>query len=164
MDIRKAVKEDTERIMEIYASARKFMADNGNPRQWGDTCWPPQSLIEKDIAEGKCRLCIKDGKTVGVFYYDFGKDIDKTYLPTDKVSWSLDKPYGVVHRIASDGTKGVGTFCITEMLKKCGYLRMDTYSENRVMLNLLKKLGFHHCGTIYVEEDDLPRCAFDKIQ
>ena len=31
------------------------------------------------------------------------------------------------------------------------------------MQNLLKKLGFVHCGTIYVEEDDYPRLAFEKI-
>jgi len=30
------------------------------------------------------------------------------------------------------------------------------------MQNLLKKLGFTHCGTIYVEEDDYPRLAFEK--
>jgi hypothetical protein len=30
------------------------------------------------------------------------------------------------------------------------------------MQNLVKKLGFKHCGTIYVEEDDYPRLAFEK--
>jgi len=30
------------------------------------------------------------------------------------------------------------------------------------MQHLLKKLGFVHCGTIYVEEDDYPRLAFEK--
>ncbi len=29
--------------------------------------------------------------------------------------------------------------------------------DNVVMQNLLKKLGFTRCGTIYVEEDDYPR-------
>ncbi|MBP3805349.1 MAG: hypothetical protein J6I76_15930 [Oribacterium sp.] len=32
------------------------------------------------------------------------------------------------------------------------------------MQNLLKKLGFTRCGTIYVEEDDYPRIAFEKIR
>ena len=31
------------------------------------------------------------------------------------------------------------------------------------MQNLLTKLGFTHCGTIHVEEDDYPRLAFEKI-
>jgi hypothetical protein len=30
------------------------------------------------------------------------------------------------------------------------------------MQNLLRKLGFIHCGTIYVEEDNDPRLAFEK--
>ena len=39
----------------------------------------------------------------------------------------------------------------------------DTYGDNIVMQNLLKKLGFNHCGTIYVEEDNYPRLAFEKF-
>ncbi len=31
------------------------------------------------------------------------------------------------------------------------------------MQGLLEKLGFTHCGTIYVEEDDYPRLAYEKV-
>ena len=41
-------------------------------------------------------------------------------------------------------------------------MRMDTHGDNIVMQALLRKLGFVHCGTIYVEEDDYPRLAFEK--
>ncbi len=37
-----------------------------------------------------------------------------------------------------------------------------TNGDNKVMQRLLEKLGFTHCGTIYVEEDDYPRLAFEK--
>ena len=87
MKIRKAGKEDFNRIMEIYAYARRFMAEHGNPNQRGPTNWPPEELINK-----------------------------------------------------------------------------DTHGDNVVMQNLLKKLGFTRCGTIYVEEDDYPRIAFEKIR
>ncbi len=30
------------------------------------------------------------------------------------------------------------------------------------MQNLLEKCGFIHTGTIYVEEDDFPRLAYEK--
>ena len=30
------------------------------------------------------------------------------------------------------------------------------------MQNMLKKLGFVHCGTIYVQEDNDPRLAYEK--
>ena len=37
MLIRHATEEDFLRMMEIYAYARQFMADHGNPNQWGPT-------------------------------------------------------------------------------------------------------------------------------
>ena len=30
------------------------------------------------------------------------------------------------------------------------------------MQNLVRKLGFVYCGTIYVKEDNYPRLAFEK--
>ena len=30
------------------------------------------------------------------------------------------------------------------------------------MQNIAKKINFIHCGTIYVEEDDYPRLAYEK--
>ena len=57
--------------MEIYARAREFMAANGNPRQWGQSHWPPEALIARDIERGKCYVCEADGLLQGVFYYDF---------------------------------------------------------------------------------------------
>ena len=51
MKIRKATEEDFNRIMEIYAYARAFMAKTGNPNQWGPTKWPPEALIHDDIRE-----------------------------------------------------------------------------------------------------------------
>ena len=100
---------------------------------------------------------------VGTFYFISGKDIEPTYAEITDGAWLDDSPYGVIHRIASDGsTKGIGAFCIRWAFDQCGHLRMDTHGDNRVMQRLLKKLGFVHCGTIYVEEDDYPRLAFEK--
>ena len=52
--------------------------------------------------------------------------------------------------------------CINWAFEQCGHLRIDTHGDNTVMRNLLEKLGFLPCGTIYVEEDDFPRLAFEK--
>ena len=46
----------------------------------------------------------------------------------------------------------------------CGHLRIDTHGDNITMQHLVKKLGFVQCGTIYVEEDNYPRLAFEKIR
>lgn len=164
MEIRKSTTEDINRIMEIYSHARDFMAKHGNPNQWGPTGWPPEELIREDISRGCSYVCVSGGRVVGTFFYTFGKDIEPTYAEITDGQWLDNSPYGVVHRIASDGsTKGVGTFCINWAYDKCRHLRIDTHGDNTIMQNLLRKLGFTHCGTIYVIEDNYPRLAFEKL-
>lgn len=149
--------------MEIYSSAREFMASQGNPKQWGATNWPPEALIRKDIKAGDSYVCIDGGQIVGTFYFVFGEDIDPTYRVIEG-KWLSDTAYGVVHRIATDrARKGVGSFCIDWAYKKCGHLRIDTHEDNMVMKSLLKKMGFSECGIIYVKEDNDPRIAYEKV-
>lgn len=164
MRIRKSEEQDLKRIMEIYAFARRFMAEHGNPNQWGPNNWPPEELIREDIKNGNSYVCVNDnGDVIGTFYFVQGKDIEPTYDRIDDGVWLDDSPYGVVHRIAGDGSeKGIGVFCINWAFEQCGHLRIDTHSDNVVMQNLLRKLGFVHCGTIYVREDNDPRMAFEK--
>ncbi len=165
MQIRNAAIEELNRIMEIYAIARGFMAETGNPRQWGTTNWPPRTLIEQDIRNKQCYVCCEGDEILGVFYYNFGLNVDPAYLYIVDGAWKADGPYGVVHRIASSGTvKGVGKFCINWAIEQSfGHLRMDTHGDNKVMQNTLAKLGFEHCGTIYVVEDNDPRLAYEKV-
>ena len=164
MQIRHSTIQDLDRIMEIYSLARTFMARHGNPNQWGPTNWPPEALIRKDIAEGNSYVCINDaGQVIGTFFFVCGEDIEPTYREITDGRWLDDSPYGVVHRIASDGSeKGTGMFCLNWAWDQCGHLRIDTHGDNRVMQNLVRKAGFIHCGTIYVEEDDFPRLAFER--
>ena len=164
MRIRKSTEQDLNRMMEIYAFARQFMAAHGNPDQWGPTNWPPEALIRNDIAEGSSYVCVNDAENViGTFFYVHGADIEPTYRKITEGEWLDDSPYGVVHRIASDGSeKGVGAFCINWAYEQCGHLRIDTHGDNIVMQNLVRKLGFVHCGTIFVEEDNAPRLAYEK--
>jgi len=164
MEIRKSVETDFETIMKTYDFARRFMAEHGNPNQWGPTNWPPESLIRRDIDDGKSYVCIEGEKIAGTFFYNFGKDIEPTYKVIAEGNWLSNEPYGVVHRIASNGTsKGVGEFCINWAYAQSGHLRIDTHSDNAVMQKLLAKLNFVRCGIIYVEEDNFPRFAFEKI-
>ncbi|MBQ0010850.1 MAG: GNAT family N-acetyltransferase [Ruminococcus sp.] len=160
MEIRKTRPEDLPRLLAIYERARAFMAQTGNPDQWGSRHWPPEELLREDIAASRSFVCEKDGAVVGTFCYLFGDRIDETYHVIDG-AWSADEAYGVVHRIASDGTKGVGTFCLGWALEQNGYLRIDTHEDNQVMRNLLAKLGFRYCGVIRLPDGD-PRLAYDK--
>ena len=165
MNIRQAKETDIERIMKIYAYARSFMAAHGNPNQWGPTLWPPKTLILNDISAGCSYVCEDAGSVNGVFFFRMGKDIEPTYDVIEEGSWRDDTPYGVVHRIASDGSqKGIGAFCLNWAYEQCRHLRIDTHRDNTVMRSLLAKLGFVHCGTIYVREDRFPRLAFEKTE
>ena len=165
MKIRKTTESDFDRVMEIYARARDFMARTGNPNQWGPTNWPPEALIHNDIKEGNGYVCLNDKEEViGAFYFIQGRDIEPTYRKISDGEWLSDSPYGVVHRIASDGSeKGTGQFCLEWAYEQWGHLRIDTHTDNRVMQNLLNKLGFVRCGIIYVVEDNYPRYAYEKV-
>lgn len=164
MNIRHATEKDITRIMEIYEYARSFMADHGNPNQWGPTKWPPEDLIHEDIRTGHSYVCEEDGQVVGTFYYNYGKDIEPTYAVIEDGEWLKNGDYGVVHRIAGDGSvKGIGTFCLNWAYEQCGHLRIDTHTDNKVMQSLLSKLGFKKCGIVYVVEDNYPRLAYEKV-
>lgn len=165
MVIRHATEADLDRIMEIYAYARNFMAEHQNPNQWGPTNWPPRQLILQDISRMASYVCIHEGRIVGTFFHEAGEEIEPAYEKIENGEWLGNSgTYGVVHRIAGDGSvRGIGKFCLEWALEKCGgHLRIDTHPDNIVMQNLLKKLGFTCCGIIRVEEDDNPRLAYEK--
>lgn len=166
--VRPAETADLPRMLAIYERARRFMAEHGNPTQWGPRRWPPEELLREDIATGHSYVCVQSvggaETVVGTFAYFYGDHVDPTYAVIEDGTWSADEPYGVVHRVASDGTRGVGTFCLRWAMAHSGYVRIDTHGDNRVMQSLLQKLGFRRCGIIHVYEDRSPRIAFDKIE
>ena len=57
--IRLAVPEDFTSIMSIYAYARSFMQETGNPNQWGNH-FPPEELIHNRIRDKQ--LFVLEGK------------------------------------------------------------------------------------------------------
>lgn len=164
MEIRRSTPEDLTRMLEIYAHARRFMAENGNPRQWGATNWPPEALLRSDIAGGDSYVCICEGRIVGTFFFCQGREIEPNYRVIEDGAWLDDSPYGVVHRLAGDGSvKGIGRFCLDWAFRRCGHLRIDTHGDNRIMQNLLEHSGFTRCGVIHVSEDRDPRLAYEKL-
>ena len=164
LEIRHTTVADLPRLLEIYAYARRFMAANGNPNQWGPTNCPPEALLRQDSAEGNSYVCTHEGRVVGTFFFAQGADIEPTYRIITGGEWLDGSPYGVVHRLAGDGTvSGVGRFCIDWAFCQCGHLRMDTHGDNIIMQHLLEKCGFVRRGIIYVEEDPFPRLAYEKL-
>ena len=146
-EIIKAEHDNLPRILEIYERARQFMRENGNPNQWKNVHPPKESLIE-NIEEQKLFVLKEDGIIHGVFFFDKGPDSTYDYI---EGKWLNDNDYSVIHRIASSGeTRGVLKRCVDYCLQFTDNIKMDTHADNKIMQKGLEKLGFIHCGTIYV--------------
>ena len=155
--IRKSEIKDLPYIMPIYDSARKFMADTGNPNQWING-YPAEENILQDI-NNNCHYVIEhdnDG-IVGAFMFRIGDD--PTYDFIDG-AWLNGNEYGVIHRLASNGKyRGIAKLCFDYCFKLIGTIRVDTYHENKVMQKGILDYGFKPCGTIYCH-NGTPRLAF----
>lgn len=157
MQIRKALQSDMDEILRVYDTARQFMAATGNPTQWADG-YPARVLLEDDIKKGQLYVCETDGRINAAFVTYGG--IDPTYITIEDGKWLNEQPYGVIHRIASDGTQhGVLPFCINFCKQFYSNIKIDTHEDNKVMQHLLEKNGFQRCGIIYLENGD-PRIAY----
>ena len=161
MEIRKTRIEELDKVMEVYARARMFMAEHNNPNQWKNNK-PTRAQIEKDIRAGKHYICEEKGQIAAVFY--FAHETDPTYVKIQDGAWLNDKDYAVVHRIAASGLiKGAGSFCMNWASSQCDNIKIDTHADNYVMQNMLKKCGFVPCGTIYLEDGEA-RIGFQKTE
>lgn len=158
-EIRRAVPADLEDILAVYATARAFMVSTGNPTQWGDG-YPARELLTRDIRVGKLYAVTEAGRIRGVFY--FAQEDDPTYAYIEDGNWQSGEAYGVIHRIASDGSGGIFSACLDFCLSRISHLRIDTHRDNRVMQHVVEKHGFRRCGTIYVA-DGSPRIAYERI-
>lgn len=165
MKIRKSTPDDLERILCIYAYARRQMKLAGNPDQWKDH-YPSLEIVKKDIYNG-CSYVMEDPVSrgqvpdiVAVFAFLFGDD--PTYQRIEHGSWLNNEPYGTIHRIASSGRrKGVLRCCLSFCEAKAANIRIDTHDCNHIMQHLLESSGYQKCGQIYVA-DGSPRIAYQK--
>ena len=157
--LRKALPEDLSRIQDIYAHARRFMEQTGNPHQWGKN-FPLTTQLMEDIENGDLYVLIQDEIIHGVFYFYIGPD--PTYCIIEDGHWRSDSPYGTIHRIAGDGSGGILAAAVAFGKSKINHLRIDTHEDNKIMQRAVVKIGFQRSGIIYVE-DGSPRIAYDLL-
>ena len=157
--IRLAKEKDLDNIQEIYVYARKFMAEHGNPTQWGQTR-PTEETLRKDIEKEQLYVIEERDRLQGVFALIIGED--PTYQNIEQGSWKDTTLYGTIHRIASASeAHGIMEQVLAFAWEKIQHLRIDTHENNKVMQHLILKNGFEKCGIIYVD-DGSPRVAFEK--
>lgn len=155
--VRNAEHEDLVRIEEIYAYAREFMRQTGNPNQWGNTN-PPHEWLVDDIRQ-KLLHVIEDEQGIhGVFYFYIGED--PTYTSIEDGSWHFGGPYGTIHRIASDGSGGILRTAVDFCSGLIDHIRIDTHHDNLVMQKAVARLGFERSGIIHLANGS-PRIAYE---
>lgn len=154
--IRKAEAGDLNRIMEIYAFARRFMAESGNPNQWVNG-YPERELIEQDIEKGDLYVMEADGRIFCAFSFPVGPD--PTYAVIEDGAWPEGDPeYGTIHRIAGDGSvHGLLPRCVDFCFQLVDVIRIDTHEDNKIMQRQIEKCGFLYCGNIRSRNNTLRR-------
>lgn len=152
MEIRRAEGSDLCEIMRIYRAAKAFMDASGNPTQWTNG-YPSEQIVQSDIAREKLYVIREDGEVHAVFY--FAIEEEPVYRRIDHGAWRSNAPYGVIHRVASDGTlRGVMKCCVAFCREQIANLRIDTHQNNLPMQRALEREGFLRCGIVYLESGD----------
>ena len=159
--IRLATERDLPRIFEVYAAARQLMAQTGNPTQWGSH-YPPHDMLRADVPAGRLWVVERDGVIHAAFALVFGEDPSYGYI--EDGAWRRNDPYAAIHRVGSDGTGGIFGEVIAFCREKCGYLRIDTHHDNRVMQHVVQKYGFCRSGIVYMCDDGTPRIAYEWME
>lgn len=151
-EIRKAVECDLARVLNVYESARAFMQQHGNAKQWSGG-YPQRPLLESDISKERLYVCLLDNIICGAFVFFVGDD--PIYARIYDGSWLCDGSYGVIHRIAMEKSSlGAGGSCVDYCKSLCTSLRVDTHADNLPMQSFLQKNGFKYCGIIHLENGD----------
>jgi len=79
----------------------------------------------------------------------FIKGYEKSY----ELNFPSDKEYGIIHRVASDGSeRKIVSRIINFVKKEISLLRIDTHEDNKTMQKAVEKLGFKRLGIIQLDD------------
>ncbi len=157
--VRRALPTDLSALLQVFAAARRYMVETGNPHQWKSD-YPSETLLLSQIHAGYCRVVVsEDAGVVGTFCLIPGED--PTYAHIEG-KWLNSFPYATIHRLASNGmVSGVADACLNYCALLYPNLRIDTHADNHVMQKWLARTGFIYCGVIHVA-DGSPRRAYQR--
>ena len=157
--VRQAEQEDLPRILSLYDSARSFMRARGNGGQWGSTNPPPEKILG-DLERNELYVLFDDRGIHGVFMFSLRGE--PTYGEIAG-AWHSDRPYGVIHRVAGDGSGGIFRAAAADGAGFTDHLRVDTHEKNLPMQKAILREGFSLCGVIRLENGS-ERLAYDRVK
>lgn len=163
MIFRHATAEDIDRIVEIVSHASQRLGKAGID-QW-QRGYPNRQSIEQDVADGVGMiLCL------GAEILAYGAVIftgEKAYDDLTGGEWLTKGEYAVVHRLCvSEIFVGMGfakqfmRAAETMAAERVAAMRIDTHPENKIMQNMIEKLGYTYCGDVIIESR---RLAYEKL-
>lgn len=147
LHIRPTRLSDLPQLHDIYAQARAFMAQTGNPHQWTNN-YPSTDILIADINANSSFVMLQNDKIVATFVLHAGND--PTYNTIYEGQWLNNAPYATIHRIASNGkVKGIFQLALQFAQQQYDNLRIDTHRDNHIMQHAIQKAGFCYCGIIH---------------
>ena len=159
--IRKSTMDDLPVILNLRDQAREIMRSYGNIFQWPDG-YPRDDMFKKDIELGGSHVMLDEqGRIVGTFALLPSPEV--TYNVIYNGQWLDDKPYHVIHRIASTpDSHGILDALLDYCESHGNNIRIDTHEANIIMRKGLEKRGYQYCGIIHLLNGD-ERLAFQKV-
>ncbi|KOF56550.1 acetyltransferase [Clostridium sp. DMHC 10] len=162
--VRKAVKEDIRDIMQVIKATIEEMRTYNNT-QW-DENYPREEDFMSDIEKGELFAVDREGKLAGFVCINKIEPIEYNEL-----NWLLNKDAMVVHRMAVNPNcrrSGIGTelmkfaddFALKNSIK---HLKIDTYSINTKMNDLIRKCNYNFVGEIYFLGREKPFFCYEKV-
>lgn len=163
MIFRKATTEDIDTIERMIKAASGRLGAAGID-QW-QRGYPNRTSIENDVEAGVGMVLALGNEILAYGAVIFTGEPAYNDLTGGK--WLTDGQYAVVHRL-----------CVSEIFVGMGFakqfmsaaeamaaervksFRIDTHPGNKIMQNLVERMGFTYCGDVVIESR---RLAYEKI-
>ena len=164
--IRKAIKDDLHRIIEITKACAVFMISN-NIFQWNEH-YPNIETFENDALNENLYVLEINKKLIGCLV--ISHEMDEFYM---KVKWQTPNYNNIyLHRLAVDPSyqkKGYAKQLMNfsfeyAKVNSIKSIRLDTFSGNPFNNIFYSNLGFKKLGKIYFrKQSDKPFYCFEKV-
>ena len=164
--IRKAIKDDLHRIIEITKACAVFMISN-NIFQWNEH-YPNIETFENDVLNENLYVLEVNNKLIGCLV--ISHEMDEFYK---KVKWQVPSFNNIyLHRLAVDPSfqkKGYAKQLMTfsfeyAKVNNIKSIRLDTFSGNPFNNIFYSNLGFDKLEKIYFrKQSDKPFYCFEKV-
>ncbi|MBR5811615.1 MAG: GNAT family N-acetyltransferase [Alistipes sp.] len=163
MIFRKATTEDIDTIERMIKAASGRLGAAGID-QW-QRGYPNRTSIENDVEAGVGMVLALGNEILAYGAVIFTGE--PAYNDLTGGQWLTNGEYAVVHRL-----------CVSEIFVRMGFakqfmsaaeamaaervksFRIDTHPDNKIMQNLVERMGFTYCGDVVIESR---RLAYEKI-